>query len=52
MIYEEGGQTRGLAIYVFEGKVYIGGWNRARVQLGRGMALRGHQIESMVPISV
>ena len=29
VIFEEGGQTRGLAIYVFEGKVYIGGWNRA-----------------------
>ena len=29
VIYEEGGQTRGLAIYVFEGKVYVGGWNRA-----------------------
>jgi hypothetical protein len=28
-IYEEGGRTRGLVIYVFEGEVYVGGWNRA-----------------------
>lgn len=28
-IYEEGGRTRGLTIYVFEGQVWIGGWNRA-----------------------
>ena len=28
VIFEEGGQTRGLAIYVFEGKLYVGGWNR------------------------
>lgn len=29
VIFEEGGRTRGLVLYVFEGKVYIGGWNRA-----------------------
>ena len=29
VIFEEGGRTRGLVIYVFEGKVYVGGWNRA-----------------------
>ncbi|MHC4430879.1 MAG: hypothetical protein ACYTBS_03480 [Planctomycetota bacterium] len=28
-IYEEGGRTRGLVIYVFEGQVYVGGWNRS-----------------------
>ena len=29
VIYEEGGQTRGLVIYVHDRKVYVGGWNRA-----------------------
>jgi len=29
VIFEEGGRTRGLAIYVFDGKVYGGAWNRA-----------------------
>jgi hypothetical protein len=28
-IFEEGGRTRGLTIYVHEGLVYVGGWNRA-----------------------
>jgi len=28
-IYEEGGRTRGFCLYVAEGKVWIGGWNRA-----------------------
>jgi hypothetical protein len=28
-IYEEGGRTRGLVIYVFDGELYAGGWNRA-----------------------
>ena len=28
-IYEEGGRTRGLVIYVLDGEVYVGGWNRA-----------------------
>ena len=28
-MYEEGGRTRGLCIYVFKGELYIGGWNRA-----------------------
>ncbi|MHC4633519.1 MAG: hypothetical protein ACYS9C_19910, partial [Planctomycetota bacterium] len=28
-VFEEGGRTRGLTIYVFDGKVYVGGWNRA-----------------------
>ena len=28
-IYEEGGRTRGFCIYVAEGKVWVGGWNRA-----------------------
>ncbi|MCP4257386.1 MAG: LamG domain-containing protein [Planctomycetes bacterium] len=26
-VYEEGGSTRGLTIYVHEGLVYVGGWN-------------------------
>ena len=29
VIYEEGGRTRGLVIYVYDGEVYVGGWNRA-----------------------
>ena len=29
VIYEEGGATRGLVIYVHDGKVYGAGWNRA-----------------------
>ena len=29
VIFEEGGRTRGLVIYVFDGSVYVGGWNRA-----------------------
>ncbi len=29
VIFEEGGKTRGLVIYVFESKIYVGGWNRA-----------------------
>jgi len=28
-IFEEGGRTRGFCIYVAEGKVWVGGWNRA-----------------------
>lgn len=28
-IFEEGGRTRGLVINVFDGQVYVGGWNRA-----------------------
>ena len=29
VIFEEGGRTRGLVLYVFDGEVYVGGWNRA-----------------------
>lgn len=29
VIFEEGGRTRGLVLYVFDGQVYVGGWNRA-----------------------
>ena len=29
VIFEEGGATRGLVIYVHDGKIYVGGWNRA-----------------------
>jgi len=28
-VFEEGGRTRGLTIYVHEGLVYVGAWNRA-----------------------
>ena len=28
-IFEEGGRTRGLVIYVFDGELYVGGWNRS-----------------------
>ena len=28
-IYEEGGATRGFNLYVFDGDVYVGAWNRA-----------------------
>jgi hypothetical protein len=28
-IYEEGGRTRGLTIYVFDGELYVGAWNRS-----------------------
>ena len=28
-IYEEGGATRGFNLYVFDGEVYVGAWNRA-----------------------
>jgi hypothetical protein len=28
-VFEEGGRTRGLVIYVHEGQVYVAGWNRA-----------------------
>ena len=27
VIYEEGGTSRGLNIYLFDGRVYVGGWN-------------------------
>ncbi|MFC1712253.1 LamG-like jellyroll fold domain-containing protein [Candidatus Poribacteria bacterium] len=32
-IYEEGGLTRGFSIYVFEGEVYVGGWNKDATQV-------------------
>ncbi len=28
-LFEEGGRTRGLVVYVFDGEVYVGGWNRS-----------------------
>ena len=28
-IFEEGGRTRGLVLYVFDGEAWVGGWNRA-----------------------
>jgi len=35
-VFEEGGRTRGLTIYVFEGEVYVGGWNRAEYDWNPG----------------
>lgn len=35
-VFEEGGRTRGLTIYVHEGKVYAGGWNRAEYDWNPG----------------
>lgn len=29
VIFEEGGRTRGLVLYVYDGMAYVGGWNRA-----------------------
>lgn len=28
-IFEEGGRTRGIVLYVYDGEVYVGAWNRA-----------------------
>ena len=30
VIFQEGGATRGLCVYVHKGEVYVGGWNRAQ----------------------
>jgi hypothetical protein len=35
-VFEEGGRTRGLTIYVHEGLAYVGGWNRAEYQWNPG----------------
>ncbi|MHC4626991.1 MAG: LamG-like jellyroll fold domain-containing protein, partial [Planctomycetota bacterium] len=35
-VWEQGGRTRGLTIYVHEGLVYVGGWNRAEYQWNPG----------------
>jgi hypothetical protein len=35
-VFEEGGRTRGLTIYVHEGLVYVGGWNRAEYDWNPG----------------
>ncbi|MFK7824316.1 MAG: hypothetical protein AB8G05_09170 [Oligoflexales bacterium] len=34
MIYEQGGSTRGLNLYLFEGNIYFNGWNRANDDAG------------------
>ncbi|MEM1447020.1 MAG: LamG domain-containing protein [Planctomycetota bacterium] len=34
VIYEEGGTTRGLIIYVYDDQLYVGGWNRDGSQSG------------------
>ena len=38
-IYEEGGKTRGLVTYVYDGKAHVGGWNRAEY-IGPVISLR------------
>jgi len=35
-VFEQGGRTRGLTIYVFEGQAYVGGWNRAEYDWNPG----------------
>jgi len=35
-VFEEGGRTRGLTIYIFDGEVYVGGWNRAEYDWNPG----------------
>ncbi len=35
-VFEEGGRTRGLTIYVHEGLAYVGGWNRAEYEWNPG----------------
>jgi hypothetical protein len=35
-VFEEGGRTRGLTIYVHEGLAYVGGWNRAEYDWNPG----------------
>jgi hypothetical protein len=35
-VFEEGGRTRGLTIYVHDGQVYVGGWNRAEYDWNPG----------------
>lgn len=36
VLYEEGGNTRGLNIYVYDGSLYVGGWNDDANQSGWG----------------
>ncbi len=35
-VFEEGGLTRGLTIYVVDSQVYVGGWNKAEYQWNPG----------------
>jgi hypothetical protein len=35
-VFEEGGRTRGLTIYVHAGEAYVGGWNRAEYDWNPG----------------
>jgi len=35
-IFDEGGRTRGLVIYIFDGEVYVGGWNRGEYNWNPG----------------
>lgn len=44
VIYEEGGTVRGLNIYIDEGRLYVGGWNR-RESRWQGTYLTTDQLE-------
>jgi len=47
VIYEEGGSTRGLNIYVFDSSLYVGGWNKPPEESGwSGTYLSTNAIES------
>ncbi len=47
IIYEEGGEARGLSIYVFDGRLYAGGWNMPSTESNwAGTFLSTDQIES------
>ena len=45
VIYEEGGTVRGLNIYIDEGQLYVGGWNR-RESRWQGTYLSTDQLEA------
>ncbi|NJM96063.1 MAG: hypothetical protein HC800_01575 [Phormidesmis sp. RL_2_1] len=47
VLYEEGGNTRGLNIYLHGGHLYVGGWNRDSTQSNwRGTYLQTDAVES------
>ena len=46
VIYEEGGGVRGLSIYIYNGKVYGGGWNTPQEQSGWEGTFLSYGIES------
>ncbi len=45
VLYEEGGTTRGLSIYLHDGSLYVGGWNKSESNWG-GTFLSTGQITS------